>query len=352
MNISYDKFTREFVLGEVRYSKQAFLSYIQSDMLQASLEAHSGTFDVENDDDTTENADLIQYSNGGCNLLLYGVPGCGKSHYIDNKFHLNEENSERVVFHPDYTYSDFVGQIIPKIVKMENGKTDAITYAFVPGPFVKILEKCQNNSGMNYLVIEEINRGNAPAIFGDVFQLLDRDDFGNSKYWVNNDNISMYLFGEKKRVSLPSNLTILATMNTADQNVFTLDTAFKRRWKMKAIKNEFKDDDHANQTLCGTTVTWREFAEAINRQISILCSNGLGNEDKRLGVYFLMDNEMEDISIFAEKVLMYLWNDVFKFDREKIFDGGYTLFEDLLKDFYKYKFDVFNDEIWDVETGE
>lgn len=171
---------------------------------------------------------------GGVNVLLYGVPGCGKSHEIKTKYCNDKKYMERVVFHPDYTYSDFVGQILPK--------TDGVTisYPFTEGSFTTILRKAIHDPGhMYYLVIEEINRGNAPAIFGEVFQLLDRED-GTSEYGINNFDIARCVYGagmEEEEIKIPSNLTILATMNTADQNVFTLDTAFKRRWSLRNIKN-------------------------------------------------------------------------------------------------------------------
>ena len=143
---------------------------------------------------------------------------------------------ERVVFHPDYMNTDFVGQILPT-VKGE-GDEKEITYDFTPGPFTRVLKKAINDPGKHYyLVIEEINRGNAPAIFGEIFQLLDRESDGTSSYKITNYNIASEVFGNKETpVFIPSNLSILATMNTADQNVFTLDTAFQRRWDMKMIE--------------------------------------------------------------------------------------------------------------------
>jgi 5-methylcytosine-specific restriction endonuclease McrBC GTP-binding regulatory subunit McrB len=146
---------------------------------------------------------------------------------------------ERVVFHPEYTYSDFVGQIMPAIA--DDGKS--IEYKFVEGPFTRILMKAnkpENENRMHYLVIEEINRGNAPAIFGDIFQLLDRKSNGESKYGIKNVDIAEKVFGTANKlndVKILSNVTILATMNTSDQNVFTLDTAFQRRWEMVQIPN-------------------------------------------------------------------------------------------------------------------
>ena len=297
---------------------------------------------------TTEYNNVI-----GENLLIYGVPGCGKSHYIKEKYILNEQNSERVVFHPDYTYSDFVGQILPKVHSKDGGNADdnTISYDFIAGPFTRLLAKCEENDGMQYLVIEEINRGNAPAIFGEIFQLLDRTATGESEYGISNEDISSEVYGDRtQQVKIPNNLTILATMNTADQNVFTLDTAFKRRWKMKAIRNNFDDTEHKNQCttpLCRTQLEWGKFAKAINNKIIQAAQENLGSEDKRLGIYFLKDTEMNSYEIFSEKVLMYLWNDVFKLDTTQIFKDRYRTLEDVLDDFAKedIRFKVFVPEL-------
>ena len=188
----------------------------------------------------------------GDNILLYGVPGCGKSHEIKINYCDDDNFMERAVFHPDYTYSDFIGQILPKV--SADGK---VTYEFEPGPFTRILEKAVNNEGTYYLVVEEINRGNAPAIFGDIFQLLDRDDNGESEYGISNEAIAEYVYKDKeKKVKIPGNLYILATMNTSDQNVFTLDTAFKRRWSMKRIENNIDECDFADQDVCESGISW------------------------------------------------------------------------------------------------
>ena len=287
----------------------------------------------------TENAfDDPKRTKGGTNILLYGVPGCGKSHEIKSKYCNDKKYMERVVFHPDYTYSDFVGQILPK--------TDGtvISYPFTAGPFTTILRKAIcDPEHMYFLVIEEINRGNAPAIFGEVFQLLDRED-GTSEYGINNFDIAKCVYGEGKEeeeIKIPSNLTILATMNTADQNVFTLDTAFKRRWSMRNIENNISACKHANHQICGTAVTWGLFATKINDLIIDIGEGNLSSEDNRLGAYFVKAEELCDEQRFAEKVLMYLWNDAFKYDHDKVFKPEYRTLEELLKGFYTHKFGIF-----------
>ena len=315
---------------------------------------------VANTDDELPNEvteELPQENIIGQNILYYGVPGTGKSYTIKQTYHPTIDNSERVVFHPDYTYSDFVGQILPETKKDDNNN-DVISYPFTPGPFTRILTKASREENQNrpfYLIIEEINRGNAPAIFGEIFQLLDRYDevdraddptinIGESVYSINNADIAKEVYGDSEHpVKIPANLFILATMNTADQNVFTLDTAFKRRWKMKSIKNNINECYHANSYICGKNVTWKNFATVINDKILEYGEGNLSSEDNRLGAYFVKANELNDSSVFAEKVLMYLWNDAFKYDREKVFKSQYKSLEQLINGFEENAFDVFVD---------
>lgn len=253
----------------------------------------------------------------GSNELYYGVPGAGKSYAIDKL--VKDSRYERVVFHPDYTYSDFVGQIMPKLKKGKDGD-DKLSYEFVPGPFTKALAIAESDPNhMFYLVIEEINRGNAPAIFGDVFQLLDRDENGVGKYKITNFDISREVYGdEMHEIRIPSNLTILATMNTSDQNVFTLDTAFQRRWNMKYIPNNVKEATHACKKIEGSDITWYQFADVINSEIINYNAELSSSEDKQLGAYFVRESELT-AEYFPEKALKYLWDDAFKLERDKIF---------------------------------
>ena len=281
----------------------------------------------------------------GSNILLYGVPGSGKSWTIEHEYCDDEDCMERLVFHPDYMYSDFVGQILPIVKKDEEGK-EKVRYEFTPGPFTKILKKAYlNPSKSYYLIIEEINRGNAPSIFGEIFQLLDRQTEdgeaykkGTSEYGITNDNIAFEVYGDsEKKVRIPANLSIIGTMNTSDQNVFTLDTAFQRRWIMRMIPNSFKNHKFAGDKILDTEVSWQQFCEAINEEI-LRRNNVTSSEDKRLGAYFVsaddLDfkmetnnvNEKEKIEVmhknarFAEKVLKYLWDDAFKFSHADTFD--------------------------------
>lgn len=275
---------------------------------------------------------------GGVNELYYGVPGSGKSHTIDGIV----ENSEyeRVVFHPDYTYSDFVGQIMPRLKSNSDG-TEKLTYEFVPGPFTKALKAAvDNEDSMHYLVIEEINRGNAPAIFGDVFQLLDRNEDGSGKYHITNFDIAREVYGdEAAEIRIPSNLSILATMNTSDQNVFTLDTAFQRRWNMKYIENNVAEAEHANEKIEYSDVTWGGFASAVNEEILEYNAELSSSEDKQLGAYFVTKAELTSDK-FPEKALKYLWDDAFKLEREKIFRPEIKSVGDLV---HSYDVEIQND---------
>ena len=269
------------------------------------------------------------------NILLYGVPGCGKSHKVEEEYEskiTTEKNKIRVVFHPDYTYSDFVGQLLPVLKEVENAQgitEEKLQYEFVLGPFTQILKTAYAEPDQQcLLIIEELNRGNAPAIFGEIFQLLDRNDDGKSKYSIYNRDISMALYDEpNKSIKLPSNLTIVATMNTSDQNVFTMDTAFQRRWQMEHIPNRFtgesldeKTINHVAKHLPNSEISWGAFAQTINKKMHTANLGFGGTEDKSLGVYFATDNDLDDAKRFAEKVLKYLWDDAFKLGRKELFN--------------------------------
>lgn len=286
-------------------------------------------------------------------IIYYGVPGSGKSHKIDEETKaLSDEQKMRVVFHPEYTNADFVGQILPVI---EEGS--GVRYAFKPGAFTKILiEALKNPSKPYYLIIEEINRGNAAAIFGEIFQLLDRGNDGWSSYCIMNDDINYEIrksapelnWSENTGIRLPPNLSLLATMNTSDQNVFTLDNAFQRRWDMQLVKNECTDENQmkAKITVKDQKITWGDFQQTINSVIGEKSNEGglSSMEDKRLGCCFVKaeNNEIKP-DVFANKVLKYLWDDAFKFYHQEIFGAEIKNFEELQKAFFEKGFDVFSD---------
>ena len=316
-------------------------------------------------------------------IIYYGVPGCGKSNKIQEQLKdVPEKNKVRVVFHPEYTNAEFIGQILPKV----NGH---VTYEFTPGPFTQIIKRAYLNPNEQfYLVIEEINRGNAAAIFGDTFQLLDRlkagetDSLGNdpanaavntftegwSQYFVQNDDVNAYIRGTENSIQignirfdsntairLPPNLSILATMNTSDQNVFTLDNAFQRRFDMELVRNEFDLTKPAvnaqyNAEIDDTGIKWGQFWGWINAKITSTLKGLSSTEDKRLGVWFVSNvGGIIDDKVFAEKVLKFLWDDVFKFKRPQIFADGIDTLEKLINFFEnppegKERFDVFKDK--------
>lgn len=287
-------------------------------------------------------------------IIIYGAPGTGKSYNVDNFFKKNNIKDDqviRVVFHSDYVYSDFVGFITPST--KDKGKE--IEYNFEPGPFTIALEKALNNLSEDvYLVLEELNRGNTAAIFGDIFQLLDRGDNGRSEYPITNRPIREYLndkissdsfiklnLGENE-ITIPSNLKFICTMNTADQNVFVIDTAFKRRFKMKYVPIDFtnktdqlkKLDVISNKNIFDENHTWSEFAEKINEIIDDENYSGFSiSEDKKLGQYFVHEKDVSSKQAFCDKVIYYLKNDVFKYNdnilkdsydniyRKFVFDG-------------------------------
>lgn len=296
------------------------------------------------------------------NIIYYGIPGCGKSHHVQKVYCGHNCYVERVVFHPDYSYADFVGQILPKC---EDGK---IEYKFEPGPFTRILKKAIDDPEHNYyLIIEELNRGNAPAIFGDIFQLLDRvketdslevsdNNVGQSYYSICNKDIALAIgCTDSIEVRIPHNLSIIATMNTADQNVFTLDTAFKRRWRMENIRSEMKSCDYRGNYLFKSDISWQVFVATINKFIVMDGIDDIRNEDKRIGAFFLQKEDLEDANLFASKMLMYLWTDAFKTRRSVIFKEKFSTLDDLLEEFAKNKFAIFNDEVhteFDLQKSE
>lgn len=307
--------------------------------------------------------DCCERKIGGTNVILYGVPGSGKSTIIEKEYCTADVEYQRIVFHPEYSSADFIGQLMPDST---DGK---ISYPFCPGPLTSAIKDAYRDPDREHiLIIEEINRGNAAAIFGDVFQLLDRDDEGNSKFPTNNRDMALCIYGTSKHpVTLPSNLTLLATMNTSDQNVFVLDTAFQRRWEMRLIRNDIRAVSYKDTPILDTSISWGDFNTKVNEQILSKNESGLSSEDKRLGVYFIKETELrfnadEDSpeasslqrarairqnSRFSEKILKYLWDDAFRYSRDQLFDiERFGSLEAVVQSFNdkrgNQRFDVFN----------
>ena len=390
------------------FATENYLVFLGSKKSLFELDEFESENATEVDQDVTHvDLDKAVRIENGTNVLIYGVPGSGKSWTIEHEYCKKDTNVERLVFHPDYTYSDFIGQILPNVD--EDGQ---VSYKFTAGPFTNILADAYAHPQEEYiLIIEEINRGNAPAIFGEVFQLIDRkteirdvdDDgypIGTSEYGITNANIARIVYGnEKHKVRIPSNLSIIGTMNTSDQNVFTLDTAFQRRWEMRLIESNFEHVDRrlAEATILDTGISWEVFCTQINKIIVGNNARMTSAEDKRLGAYFvhlkdlvynpgmgdLSSGEYDDLRTkeqnktinsneegrlaeirtamkqnrkFPEKVIKYLWDDAFKFNREIVFETAtYQSLEQVIRTFiYAEKlerFAMFKDNVRNAFTN-
>jgi len=269
--------------------------------------------------------------------IFYGAPGTGKSHKIENILkNIPEDQKERITFHPEYDYSCFVGGYKPSSDTNADGTTGDIKYEFVPQVFTKIYIDAWKNPHKNYyLAIEEINRGNCAEIFGDLFQLLDR----NSNYSISpakelKDYLKKELTNseekqgiESGKMKLPANLHILASMNTSDQSLFPMDSAFKRRWSWEyvPINYETQNEDNSKNESFDYIVKiddqrsfkWIEFIESVNLEIK---SNRNLGSDKCIGNYFIKPENKEILlEEFINKAIFYLWIDVFKDEEESIF---------------------------------
>ena len=261
-------------------------------------------------------------------IIYYGAPGTGKSHRIKKELkemNVSKENIFRTTFHPDSDYSSFVGCYKPTMKPVDDkykavaGKDEEIAYSFVPQTFIKAYTQAYKKPNENvYLIIEEINRGNCAQIFGDLFQLLDRDDNGVSEYPIKADSdLKMYLEGELGKnhdgikdgeLCLPSNLYIWATMNTSDQSLFPIDSAFKRRWDWEYEPIKYENSKWEIE-IDGNMYSWTLFQKEVNNRIF----EATNSEDKMLGDFFVKpNNNVISEKQFINKVLFYLWNDVCK----------------------------------------
>ena len=249
--------------------------------------------------------------------------------YIKTKKQEKIKYLERVTFHPNYSYAQFVGTYKPV---QDSADENQIKYEYIPGPFMRIYVAAKQNPSQNFLLlIEEINRANVAAVFGDVFQLLDRDENGNSEYPVAvSEDIKKYLAKNgihEDELKIPSNMYIWATMNSADQGVFPMDTAFKRRWEFEYIgidENEDKVKGYEIPISATKKVNWNDLRKAINNKLITI---GI-NEDKLLGPFFLsktvldsaLDKGMDFVKLFESKVLMYLFEDAAKMKAKQLFN--------------------------------
>lgn len=283
------------------------------------------------------------------NRIVFGAPGTGKSFRLKDDCHTLLTNTtggyERVTFHPDYTFSQFVGAYKP----VTDGEGN-IRYDFVPGPFMRVYVKAiksgrTDNPQPYILIVEEINRAKVAAVFGDVFQLLDRDTLDVSEYEIEtSEDIKKYLAKELggepndySQIKIPDNMFIWATMNSADQGVFPMDTAFKRRWNFEYLGINENEAEIKGIVTLGSgedemEVVWNRLRKAINEK---LAKDYKVNEDKLMGPFFLSKKIIKTVSdsdetlvhpekfidAFKSKVIMYLYEDAAKQYKHKLFSG-------------------------------
>ena len=308
------------------------------------------------------------YGNHPLNLIISGIPGSGKSYYVGNTllklYSVDNDHIVRTVFHPEYSNSDFIGQYMPTSDRKR-------PYRFIPGPFTRALFMSLKEPNKKVaLVIEELNRGDCAGIFGEIFQLLDRVDNGEkrgcSRYPIYSYQISEYIVDEwdtiygalpikNNMIFIPSNLLLIATMNTSDQNLFTMDTAFTRRWVFKRYFTETCDYSEYLVPFKDSTCDWGTFVKRINQKI-VNTGSILNSEDKQLGVYFvdkdLLLKEGEPYSkdkseYFANKVLGYIWTNVANRNRSLFFASNLNTFDKVLKKFEDDGLGVFAEGIFD-----
>lgn len=363
---NFDEVNRESGHGTFLAAIKLYQAFLQGGGTSDAPEVYAPFYLSEDVSDAEYNADRgIEFHYEEIPMtplqkIYYGAPGTGKSylvrHMIEREYPDPDERDshcKRIIFHPTYTYGDFVGCIKP-LISLDK----PLDYVYAPGPFTLLLKAAfLNPSEKFYLVIEEINRGNAPAIFGDLFQLLDRQESGKSEYAIMNNDITAYfsrdpglqkLFYEGK-IWLPANFNIIATMNTADENIFVLDNAFKRRFTLEYVRIRFDDmpsqwtapymtfygKKPLTEVFANTPIEsyaaflhsqgklnrdWSTFAMLVNHIIDAVNLNRRQNdashavliaENKKLGPFFVSERELSDRNAFLNKVIFYLKQDVF-----------------------------------------
>ena len=370
--ISYDKVWYPSNLEDFNLSNKEYISYMDT--------ANTPYYVIELNKPHKLNNKKIDES---LQQIYYGAPGTGKSHTV--KRHTEGESVVRTTFHPDSDYSTFVGCYKPTTKEIEmrdvTGKViiehgqpvteNRIIYQFVDQAFLQAYIKAwkfyaEAEDGVDpkkqFLIIEEINRGNCAQIFGDLFQLLDRNDSGFSEYFIHADKdmqkhlsnaFKDYLIKDSHKdaisslypkeddvvakvlsgeiLLLPNNLYIWATMNTSDQSLFPIDSAFKRRWDWEYEPIKYKNINWVID-IEGSKYLWTSFQREINKRIF----DATNSEDKMLGDYFV--NPADGViteKILLNKILFYLWNDVCKDGEGDIFktaDNEDVTFSDLHSD--------------------
>lgn len=304
------------------------------------------------------------------NRIIFGAPGTGKSFFLNEEKEKllgknNEADYERVTFHPEYSYANFVGNYKPVMVKNADGKKE-ISYAYVPGPFMRILVKALKSAMAGeekpfLLLIEEINRANVAGVFGDVFQLLDRNKDGVSEFPIaTSEDMRAYLAEELgveesavESIRIPNNMFIWATMNSADQGVYPMDTAFKRRWDFEYLSIDDKEAEVTSwqfkDVRSEAMYSWNKLRKAINDKLIELNVN----EDKLLGPFFLKETDFDSYdkfeAVFKSKVLMYLFEDAARQKRKALFSGcgekDWNIFSRICDKFKSKGVEIFCSEI-------
>lgn len=335
-----------FILEDVGNDGRSFKLYgVHSHDLPASLLLDRFKGQVV-DMEEPQRAEIPKEFNYPLQQIFYGAPGTGKSHKIKQylaEHNVPKENIFRTTFHPDSDYSTFVGSYKPskglrKMYGLNGGTTvameldnkhleeEVITYQFIPQAFLlAYIQAYKKPDEKVFLVIEEINRGNCAQIFGDLFQLLDRDENGKSDYTIKADtDLKKFLIEELGKdnegiadgeLCLPANLYFFATMNTSDQSLFPIDSAFKRRWDWEYEPIKYNNTDWLIE-IDNTRYSWVEFQKEVNNRIL----KDTGSEDKMMGDYFVKPhNKIISKKLFLNKVLFYLWTDVCKDGDSDIF---------------------------------
>ncbi len=296
---------------------------------------------------------LNEHDNPPIQQIFYGSPGSGKSHTIRRRYEQDTSKVIRTTFHPDTDYATFVGCYKP--ITYNKDSDTKITYDFVPQAFTDAYVKAWNDRENQYiLIIEEINRGNCAQIFGDLFQLLDRNKQGYSDYPINADkDLCKYLqFGQKQtedgnkedilknkdgikngKLCLPPNLSIVASMNTSDQSLFPMDSAFKRRWAWEYVPIDYENIESGifTITIGNRVFQWHDFLRIINDKIKKVTSS----EDKQMGNFFIKHSI--DEKEFKDKVLFYLWSEVGK-DNYQTNDALFHCYKPGTKDKIEFSF--------------
>lgn len=263
-----------------------------------SFEAIQSVLNEFEDDDDFVDQEIV-CSKKFEQLIIQGPPGSGKSYQLNKRFENEQEFVTRVTFYPDYEYYNFVGSIQPQLNEEKN-----LEYTFVPGPFTIALKNALEDPGnMYYLIVEEMSRGNCSAIFGDILQLLDRNENGNSMYPIHEINLQKYL--GRENIIIPNNLSIFGTVNSSDQNVFTMDTAFRRRFDLEVVTiDDMEVKEDFDIKLNGSNYSWNKLYKQINKFLEDKLEV---EEDKLIGPYMIKKSDNA-----TNKLAVYLYSDITK----------------------------------------